>query len=76
MIKIETITINDKDFQYTYSDEGYMIERDGIIYSDAIDPIDSGRTYTETTEKNNPEEELSEIEQKAQAYDILVGEAE
>ena len=73
MIKIETITINNKEFQHTYSDEGYMIERDGVIYSDAIDPIDSGRTYTETAEKINPEE-LSEIEQKAQAYDILVGE--
>lgn len=75
MIKIEIITINDKEFQHTYSDEGYMIERDGIVYSDAIDPIDSGRIYTETTEKINPEE-LSEIELKAQAYDILIGEAE
>lgn len=75
MIKIETITINDKEFQHTYSDEGYMIERDGIVYSDAIDPIDSGRVYTETTEKLELEE-LSEIEQKAQAYDILIGEVE
>lgn len=75
MIKIETITINNKKFQHTYSDEGYMIERDGVIYSDAIDPIDSGRTYIETTEKINPDE-LSEIEQKAKAYDILVGEVE
>lgn len=33
-----------------YSDEGYLIEQDGTgaIYSEAIDPADSGRTYTET----------------------------
>ena len=76
MIKIETVTINDKEYQRTFSDEGYMIERDGIKYGEAIDPIDSGRTYTETTEKIEVEEELTEIEQKAKAYDILIGEVE
>lgn len=35
----------------TYSDSGYMIERDGRRYSEAIDPADMGRTYTETDEK-------------------------
>ena len=25
-----------------------MIERDGAQYSEAVDPLDSGRTYTET----------------------------
>ena len=34
----------------TYSDLGMMIERDGIRYSEAIDPADLGRTYTETAE--------------------------
>ena len=76
MIKIETVTINGKEFQRTYSDEGYTIERDGVIYSEAIDPVDSGRVYIETTEKIEVEEELTEIEQKAQAYDVLIGEAE
>ena len=28
----------------------YIIERDGVRYSEAIDPIDSGRLYTETDE--------------------------
>ena len=28
-----------------------MIERDGVRYSEAIDPLDSGRVYTETDEK-------------------------
>ena len=31
----------------TYSDTGMMIERDGIVYGEAIDPEDSGRVYTE-----------------------------
>lgn len=32
----------------TYSDAGMMIEREGMIYSEAIDPLDFGRTYTES----------------------------
>ena len=32
----------------TYSNIGMMIERDGVQYSEAIDPADSGREYTET----------------------------
>lgn len=34
----------------TYSDAGMMIERDGVRYSEAVDPLDSGRVYTETDE--------------------------
>ena len=51
MIKTETLTINGVDYQYTYSDSGYLIERDGVQYADAVDPIDSNRTYTETNIK-------------------------
>lgn len=32
----------------TYSDSGMMIEREGALYSEAIDPADLGRVYTET----------------------------
>jgi hypothetical protein len=32
----------------TYSDTGCHITRDGEIYEEAIDPRDSGRSYTET----------------------------
>ena len=35
---------------YTYSDSGFMIERDGARYSEAVDPLNSGRVYTETDE--------------------------
>lgn len=34
----------------TYSDAGFMIEREGVRYSEAIDPAELGRTYTETDE--------------------------
>ena len=38
------------DLIRTYSDAGYKIQQDGTgdIYDEAIDPADSGRTYTET----------------------------
>ena len=32
----------------TYSDKGMMIERDGQLYSEAIDPAELDRKYTET----------------------------
>ena len=32
----------------TYSDAGMMIERDGVQYSEAIDPAELNRAYTET----------------------------
>ena len=48
MIKTEQIQINGKAFIRAYSDRGMMIEREGLVYSEAIDPIGSGRTYTET----------------------------
>lgn len=47
MIITETITINNTEYLHTYSDLGYRVERDGIQYDDAVDPIDSGRIYTE-----------------------------
>lgn len=34
----------------TYSDVGMMIERDGVRYSEAIDPTKLNRQYTETDE--------------------------
>ena len=51
MLKTEVITIKGKDYSRTYSNECYMIERDGVQYSEAIDPITSNRVYTETKTK-------------------------
>lgn len=50
MIIKTTKEINGVEYDYTYSDAGMMIERDGAIYSEAVDPINSGREYTETDE--------------------------
>jgi hypothetical protein len=51
MIVTENLTINDKEFVKTYSDSGFMVERDGIHYSEAIDPAELGREYTESSER-------------------------
>lgn len=50
MIKTETITINNNQYIKSYSDSGMMIHggMPEADYSEAIDPADSGRTYTET----------------------------
>ena len=31
-----------------WSDAGFMIERDGAMYSEAVDPVEFDRVYTET----------------------------
>lgn len=34
----------------TYSNINMKIKRDGVLYDDAVDPENSGRTYSETDE--------------------------
>lgn len=48
MIKTEIKTINGREYNYTYSDTNMMIEREGVKYSEAYDPIDIVRVYNET----------------------------
>lgn len=59
----------------TYSDEGFMIQKVGTeeIYDEAVDVEDASYEYEETTELIDV---ASENDLKAQAYDILMGEAE
>ena len=47
MIYSETIDINGRTFIRTWSDT-YMIERDGAVYTEAIDPEGTNRRYVET----------------------------
>lgn len=69
MIIVENIIINNKEFTYTYSDANRYVVRDGIEYSEAYDPIEFGRTYTEGNLMS--EEEInSEIEE---ILNILTG---
>lgn len=46
MIKTERISIGGVEFLRTCSD-AYLIERDGVLYEEAIDPPEAERTYTE-----------------------------
>lgn len=48
MIVTEHLIINGKEFIKTYSDKGFKVERDGIVYDEAIDPVDTNREYKET----------------------------
>ena len=50
MIKTELIMVDERKLRRTWSDAGYMIERDGVVYSEAVDPADFDRAYTETDE--------------------------
>lgn len=59
MIITEQLTINDMPFTKNYSDSGYYIERDGVRYSEAIDPAELGRTYTETDVPIEAESDLT-----------------
>lgn len=67
MIVTEAMTISGKAFVKTYSDSGYMVERGGVRYSEAIDPAELGRTYTETDER------IAEEITDAEALEILLG---
>lgn len=51
MVVYEVKQINEKYYDYHYSDQGFYIERDGVKYAEAIDPFGSGREYTESNKK-------------------------
>ena len=59
MIKTENITINGVQFRKTWSDANYLIERDGAKYSEAVDPIGIERTYTETNELIDSQDDIT-----------------
>ena len=74
MIKTETMTINGISFVRTYSDTGHRVERDGVAYDEAIDPADTGRTYTESSEMVGADEESDA--DYAEAGRIMMGVSE
>lgn len=47
MIVTEHFDVNGRDFIRTTSDSGRYVVRDGVEYSEACDPAELGRTYTE-----------------------------
>ena len=78
MIIQTTKEINGVMYAYTYSDSGFMIERDGVCYSEAVDPLDSGRVYTETDEPIDTLEMTTEerLQDAETALGIMFGEAQ
>ena len=74
MLHTDNIEIGGVPFIHNYSDNGFMIEReDNESFSDAKDLATENHTYVETDEPIEPESEQTEAEQKAEAFDCLIG---
>lgn len=61
MIIEEHFDVNGRDFIRTTSDAGRYVVRDGVEYSEACDPAELGRTYTEGELMPTDETEAQEI---------------
>ena len=61
MLITETVTIKDEKFVKNYSDRGLFIERNGVQYEEAVDPIEykDSRISTEA-------DKLIEVEQEGE----------
>lgn len=70
MIRTENFTIGEKQFIRTYSDAGRYVVRDSISYSEACDPAEFGRTYTEGDVIPTTESDAEEL------LNIILGGAE
>lgn len=57
MIVKTTKEINGVEYEYTYSDAGFKVTRDGVEYDEAVDPIGTNREYTESSTPVEPPEE-------------------
>lgn len=71
MIKTETLTINNTQYVKTYSDSGFYIHggQPESDYSEAIDPAEFNRQYTETNIPIDTDESEAE-----EIVNILTGE--
>lgn len=69
MIVQEHFDVSGRDFVRTYSDAGRYVMRDGVEYSEACDPAEFGRTYTEG-ELMPPEDIAAQAEE---VLNILMG---
>lgn len=71
-IVTETYDLNGRSFTRTYSDANRYVVRDGVAYSEANDPADLNRQYTEG-ERMTDDEIAAQVEE---ALDILMGVSE
>ena len=72
-IVVEQFYVGERLFNKTYSDAGRAVVRDGVSYSEACDPAEFGRTYTEGELLPVDDSDLAD---KAEAFDILTGVSE
>lgn len=74
MIKTELIVVDERQLRRTWSDAGFMIERDGVLYNDAVDPAEFDRVYTETdTPVESGSEDEIDPDEAVSAVKILLG---
>lgn len=59
MIRTEHFTVGERDFIRTWSDENRYVVREDIEYSEACDPAEFGRIYTEGDIMDIPEDEYA-----------------
>lgn len=69
-IVTEQFYVGERLFNRVYSDTNRYVVRDGVEYSEACDPAEFGRTYTEGDLMPHDDSETAD---KAEAYDILTG---
>ena len=72
MIVTELFEINGRSFTRTYSDANRYVVRDGVSYSEANDPTEFNRVYTQGD--LIPDQEIET--QAQQIINILMGEQE
>ena len=55
----------------TYSDAGFLIEREGVQYAEAIDPAECNRVYTETDIPSGEESDFPDSEFRAMVEEVV-----
>ena len=72
MIRTETYMLGEREFTRTWSDANRFVVRDGVEYTEANDPAEFGRVYTEG--ELMPPEDIAE--QAEEVLNILMGVSE
>lgn len=75
-IQTETYYIGSRQFTRTYSDSHRYVVRDGVSYSEANDPTEFNRTYTEGDLIEEEATDAEKIEELEHIINILTGDAE
>lgn len=71
MIVTETYELNGVQMTKTYSNINHYVERDGVRYEEAHDPVAMNRTYTETDEVIVVVEFADELEETKASLAVL-----